>query len=91
MGIKLGDVSPLAGMLTGKGAMGKLAATGALGPAGMLMARHMQKKDARAAAEEAARTSKGNNVGSVGTVAKKSGGVVKGWGKARGGKSCKMR
>ena len=31
MGIEIGDVSPLAGMISGKGLMGELAAKGAMG------------------------------------------------------------
>jgi len=45
MGIEIGDVSPLAGMISGKGLMGELAAKGGLGllPAGI--ARNAQADD----------------------------------------------
>jgi hypothetical protein len=45
MGIEIGDVSPLAGMISGKGLMGELAAKGGLGllPAGI--ARDAQSND----------------------------------------------
>jgi len=45
MGLKLGDISPLAGMLTGKGAMGDLMASGLGGVLGSTIARNAQKKD----------------------------------------------
>ena len=45
MGIEIGDVSPLAGMISGKGLMGELAAKGGMGllPAGI--ARNAQSDD----------------------------------------------
>jgi hypothetical protein len=57
MGIKLGDVSPLAGVITGKGAFGNLASSGALGIAPALIADKAQDKTAAklALAEEAAK------------------------------------
>jgi hypothetical protein len=45
MGLKLGDISPLAGMITGKGAMGDLMASGLGGVLGSTIARNAQKKD----------------------------------------------
>ncbi|MFO0450092.1 MAG: hypothetical protein ACK52I_15780 [Pseudomonadota bacterium] len=43
MGLKLGDVSPLAGMLTGEGAMGKLIGKGFGGILPAAIARSAQK------------------------------------------------
>ena len=65
MGIKIGDVSPLAGMMTGKGAMGKLISQGFGGVIPAAIARDAIKDRERAAA---ARASSVGNVGSVGTT-----------------------
>jgi len=45
MGLKLGDISPLAGLVTGKGMMGKLLAQGAGGLLGTAIARDAQKSN----------------------------------------------
>jgi hypothetical protein len=57
MGLKLGDISPLAGVITGKGAFGNLAGSGALGLVPALVADKAQDKSAAklALAEEAAK------------------------------------
>jgi hypothetical protein len=54
MGIEIGDVSPLAGVMTGKGLMGELAAKGGLGllPAGI--ARDAQSDDEEKRKKQAA-------------------------------------
>jgi hypothetical protein len=54
--MKLGDISPLAGVMTGKGAIGKLADKGMLGIAPRMIANRAQEKDEskeRAAMEQA--------------------------------------
>ena len=56
MGLKLGDISPLAGIMTGKGAIGELADKGMLGIAPRMIANRAQEKDEskdRAAMEQA--------------------------------------
>jgi hypothetical protein len=56
MGLKLGDISPLAGIMTGEGAIGKLADKGMLGLAPRMIANRAQEKDEakeRAAMEQA--------------------------------------
>ena len=56
MGLKLGDISPLAGVMTGKGAIGELAGKGMLGIAPQMIANRAQEKDEskdRAAMEQA--------------------------------------
>jgi hypothetical protein len=45
MGLKLGDISPLAGIMTGKGAIGELADKGLLGIAPRMIASKAQEKD----------------------------------------------
>jgi hypothetical protein len=65
MGIKIGDVSPLAGMLTGKGAMGKLISQGFGGILPAAIAREAIKERE---AEAAAKAASVGNVGSVGSV-----------------------
>jgi hypothetical protein len=67
MGIRLHDVSPLAAMATGKGAMGKLMAQGVGGVIPAAIARDAIRQRA---AEEAAKNAKAASVGSVGSVAK---------------------
>jgi hypothetical protein len=45
MGLKLGDISPLAGIMTGEGAIGKLADKGLLGLGPRMIASKAQEKD----------------------------------------------
>jgi hypothetical protein len=45
MGLKLGDISPLAGIMTGEGAIGKLADKGMLGLGPRMIASRAQEKD----------------------------------------------
>jgi hypothetical protein len=45
MGLKLGDVSPLAGILTGEGAIGKIAGEGMLGLGPQMIASQAQDSD----------------------------------------------
>jgi hypothetical protein len=67
MGIKLGDISPLAGVVTGKGAFGNLANSGALG----LGAALVSNKDKGQEVAEAAAAKKE-------AIAKKLAGMKKG-------------
>lgn len=74
MGIKFEDVSPLAAMMTGKGAMGKLISQGVGGAIPAMIARNAQRQNE----EEAAAAEKATSVGNVGTVTKmKKGGVTR--------------
>jgi hypothetical protein len=66
MGLKLGDISPLAGVITGKGTFGNLANSGALGLGAALLT---NKDEAKKALEEAALAKK--------TTGMKKGGNVK--------------
>ena len=45
MGLKLGDISPLAGIMSGEGAIGKLADKGLLGLGPRMIASKAQEKD----------------------------------------------
>jgi hypothetical protein len=45
MGLKLGDISPLAGIMSGEGAIGKLADKGMLGLGPRMIASRAQEKD----------------------------------------------
>ena len=45
MGLKLGDISPLAGIMSGEGAIGKLADKGLLGLGPRMIASRAQEKD----------------------------------------------
>jgi hypothetical protein len=67
MGLKLGDISPLAGVVTGKGAFGNLANSGALG----LGAALLTNKDKGQEVAEAAAIKKAE-------IAKKLAGMKKG-------------
>ena len=54
MGFKLGDISPLAGVITKEGTFGKLADSGALGIAGKFVSKHLNDDKGADAAKEAA-------------------------------------
>jgi hypothetical protein len=54
MEIKLGDISPLAGLITKEGAFGKLADSGALGIAGKFVSKHLNDDKSSDVAKEAA-------------------------------------
>lgn len=89
MGLKLGDISPVAAAVTGKGALAPLSIPGQI-----MKARNERKEAEReaAAAEEAkAKAASERNIAEFKTnMGFKAGGSVKGWGKARGGKRCKV-
>jgi hypothetical protein len=53
MGFKLGDISPIAGVLSGKGLMGKLAGSGGMGLLPAFIARDAQKQTAAEVLENA--------------------------------------
>ena len=57
MGLKLGDISPVAGVITGKGNFGNLASSGLMGVAPAMIADRAQDKTAAklALAQEAAK------------------------------------
>jgi hypothetical protein len=83
--MKLGDVSPLAGMLTGEGAMGKLMAKGFGGLLPSAIARSAQRDAAEEERQRAIAES------GQGQPMKKGGAVkAKGWGKARGARAAKV-
>jgi hypothetical protein len=52
MGLKLGDISPLAGIVTGKGTFGNLANSGGLGGVAALIANSGNDEAKKALAEE---------------------------------------
>lgn len=54
MGFKLGDISPLAGVITKEGTFGKLADSGALGIAGKFVSKHLNDDKSADVAKEAA-------------------------------------
>ena len=54
MGFKLGDISPLAGVITKEGTFGKLADSGALGIAGKFVSKHLNDDKSGDIAKEAA-------------------------------------
>lgn len=64
MGLKFHDLSPLAAMVTGKGAMGKAISQGFGGVIPAMIARDARQQDA----EEAAQAEKAASVGNVGTA-----------------------
>jgi hypothetical protein len=75
MGLKIEDFSPMAAMMTGKGAMGKAISQGFGGAIPAMIARDAQRQDAEDAATKAAKSA---SVGNVGTVTKmKKGGVTR--------------
>ena len=83
MGLKLGDVSPLAGMVTGKGALGKLIGQGFGGLIPAAIARDAQK--ASESEEEQERIRREGYAS--GTLKMKKGGSVRGNGIAQRGKT----
>lgn len=92
MGIKIGDVSPLAGMVTGKGAMGKLISQGFGGVIPVAIARDAIK-DREQESQEALRAAQAGQVpqsgpgmkkgGKVGSASKRADGIAQ-RGKTRG-------
>ena len=83
--MKLSDVSPLAGMLTGEGAMGKLIGKGFGGVLPAAIARSAQRDAAEEERQRAIAES------AKGAPMKKGGAVkAKGWGKARGARAAKV-
>ena len=54
MGLKFGDISPLAGVITKEGTFGKLADSGTLGIAGKFVSKHLNDDKGADAAKEAA-------------------------------------
>ena len=54
MGIQIGDVSPLAGVMTGKGMIGKLASAGGLGLLPAVISRDAQSDDEEKRKKQAA-------------------------------------
>ena len=96
-GIKLGDVSSLAGIMTGKGLMGEAAGNGLLGAAPYFIAKDKQKdmeEEERRRAEAEGKVAPGMKCG--GKVKMAKGGFVRGSVRGsgcavRGVKKCKMR
>ena len=83
--MKFADVSPLAGMMTGEGAMGKLIAKGFGGVLPAAIARQAQKDAAEEERQKAIAAS------AQGQPMKKGGSVkAKGWGKARSARAAKV-
>ena len=89
MGLKLGDISPVAAAVTGKGALASMSIPG------QIMKSRNERKEAEreeaAAAEAKAKAASMRNIDDFKTnMGFKAGGTVKGWGKARGAKGCKV-
>lgn len=80
--MKLADVSPLAAMATGQGALGKAMADGLGGMIPSAIAKSAREKREEEEREAAKRQ---------GVATMKKGGSVKGWGKARSARAAKMR
>lgn len=85
--MKLSDVSPLAAMVTGQGAMGKAMSQGFGGmiPAAIAKSAREQREEEEREAEEREAAKR------QGVATMKKGGSVKGWGKARGARAAKIR
>jgi hypothetical protein len=79
MGLKLGDISPIAGILTGEGAIGKIAGEGMLGLGPKFIANQAQDEDERKEKEKKARRgTAAQQIDSTTTApAYKKGGMVK--------------
>jgi len=71
MGLKFGDISPMAGVISGEGAFGKLADKGMLGLGARMIASKAQEKDEEKARQEMAAIQAGKTPGM------KKGGSVK--------------
>jgi hypothetical protein len=88
MGIEIGDVSPLAGMISGKGLMGELAAKGAMGLLPRAIAKDAyadeeEKRKKAAGASSAPATATMKKGGKVSSASKRADGIAT-KGKTRG-------
>lgn len=97
MGLKLGDISLPAAMMERDGALYDAAGKGMLGGLPKMDYERRQKKvvareqaAAAEAQEQDARKARSAAWAQQMTSGYKAGGTVKGWGKARGGKACKV-
>ena len=83
MKLQLGDVSPLAGMMTGKGLTGELAAKGGFGLLPAVFARDAQKEEEEKRKRQASGMSSMKKGGKVSSASKRADGcAIKG--KTRG-------
>jgi hypothetical protein len=85
--MKLGDISPVAGVMTGEGLMGKLASAGGMGLLPAAIARDAQKEEEekrkKQAADDAAPTAAMKKGGMTSSASKRADGIAQ-RGKTRG-------